>query len=492
MPFGRMCWRPCLIGLTAVALAACGGRDDYGAAGGSNPPPAGNAPGTITLAVTGLATGSSGGLGITGPGGFAATIPTTQTSVAVPAAGDYTITATAVLTGSRVLLPQAATQTITVAAGAPVAAAVAYVDDRALALTLQQVVTNLVSPLFLTSPDGDARLFVVEQAGTIRVISNGVVLPTPFLSIPNPSRVLSGGERGLLSMAFDPLYASNGFFYVYFTDQTGDIAIERYQVSAGNPDIADPTPLRVLTIPHRSFANHNGGLLAFGADGMLYAATGDGGGGGDPLGSGQNLGSLLGKLLRVDVRNASSGAPYAIPADNPFVAQAGAAGEIWAYGLRNPWRFAFDPPADRLYIADVGQNRIEEINAVDATEPGLNYGWNVTEGSLCYPGGPCSTTGLTLPVLEYGHDAAGGCSVTGGFVYRGGAIPELQGRYLYSDACSGWLRSFLLAGASAVERVDWNTTNVGQVLSFGEDSQGEIYLLARRSGVGTIYRIVRQ
>jgi hypothetical protein len=444
----------------------------------------------LTLTVTGLAADGSGALAIAGPGGFAATIPTTQTSVGVPGAGDYTITAAHVLTGSRVLVAQATTQTITIAAGATAAAVVSYVDDRALALGLLQVVTNLVSPLFLTSPAGDARLFVVEQAGTIRIVSAGNLLPTPFLNIA--SRVLAGGERGLLSMAFDPDYASTGFFYVYLTDTNGDIAIERYQVSAGNPNVADPTPLRVLTIPHRNFANHNGGLLAFGPDAMLYAATGDGGGGGDPLGSGQNLNSLLGKLLRIDVRNASSATPYAVPADNPFVGQAGALPEIWAYGLRNPWRFAFDPPAGRLYIADVGQNRIEEINAVDAATPGLNYGWSITEGSLCHPGGTCSMAGFTLPILEYGHDAAGGCSVTGGFVYRGSAIPELQGRYLYSDACSGWLRSFSTAGASAVERVDWNTTNVGQVLSFGEDAQGELYLLARRNGVGTVYRIARQ
>ncbi|HEY5761599.1 MAG TPA: PQQ-dependent sugar dehydrogenase [Rhodocyclaceae bacterium] len=376
MPFGRLSWWPCLFVLTAMALAACGGRDDYGSS--SNPPPAGSAPGTITLATTGLATGSSGALAITGPGGFVANIPTTQTSVAVPGPGDYTITAAEVLNGSRVLAPQAATQTITVRSGTTAAATVAYRDDRALALSLQQVVTSLVSPLYLTSPTGDARLFVVEQAGTIRIISGGVLLPTPFLSIPNPSRLLAGGERGLLSMAFDPQYAANGFFYVYLTDQNGDIAIERYQVSASNANSADPTPLRLLTISHRDFANHNGGLLAFGPDGMLYAATGDGGGGGDPLGSGQNLGSLLGKLLRIDVRNASSGTLYVVPPDNPFVAQAGARPETWAYGLRNPWRFAFDPPAGRLYIADVGQNRIEEINAVAAATAGLNYGWNLT------------------------------------------------------------------------------------------------------------------
>lgn len=352
---------------------------------------------------------------------------------------------------------------------------------------MQEVVFGLSAPVFLTAPAGDPRLFVVEQAGTIRIVQNGTVLAAPFLDIS--ARVTAGGERGLLSMAFDPQYASNGFFFIYFTDLNGDIAIERLRVSSGNPDLADPAPLRILTIAHRDFANHNGGLVAFGPDGLLYIGPGDGGGGGDTLGNGQNLDALLGKLLRIDVSNASAGQPYAIPPLNPFAGQAGRRGEIWAYGLRNPWRYAFDAATALLYIADVGEGAREEVNVAAAATAGLNYGWNITEGSLCFPGDPCNTQGLTLPVLEYAHDPSGGCSITGGRVYRGSAIPELRGRYFYSDFCSGWLRSFAFANGIAAEQVDWNIINVGQIFSFGEDAQQELYML---TSTGRAYKIVRQ
>jgi glucose/arabinose dehydrogenase len=361
-------------------------------------------------------------------------------------------------------------------------------------LALEVVVSGLSAPMFLTSPAGDARLFIVERAGRIRIVQNGTVLAAPFLDIN--SRVTTLGEGGLLSMAFDPQYASNGFFFIFFTaidpanpGVPGDIAIERFQVSSGDPNLADPAPLRILTIDHRAFANHNGGLVAFGPDGFLYIGTGDGGGGGDTLGNGQNLNALLGKLLRIDVSNASAGQPYTIPLQNPFVGQAGRRGEIWAYGLRNPWRYAFDAATGFLYIADVGQARIEEVNVAAAATAGLNYGWNITEGSLCYPGDPCVKQGLTLPVLEYAHDASGACSITGGRVYRGSAIPELQGRYFYSDFCSGWLRSFFYSNGAAAEQTDWNITNVGQIFSFGEDTQKELYML---TSTGSAYRIVRQ
>ena len=355
-----------------------------------------------------------------------------------------------------------------------------------LPLATSVEVTGLNEPVFATAPDGDARLFIVERDGRIVVARGGALSATPFLDIS--ARVGAAGEGGLLSMAFDPRFALNGFFYVYFTEASGDIAIERFQVSAANPDVADTTPLRILTIPHRTFSNHKGGLVRFGPDGFLYLGTGDGGGGGDPLGNGQNLDSLLGKLLRIDVSNASAATPYTVPSTNPFVGQPNRRGEIWAYGLRNPWRFAFDPPANRLYIGDVGQGRVEEVDVSAADSAGLNYGWNVTEGTTCFATEPCDRSGFTLPALEYGHDAAGGCSVIGGFVYRGSALPELQGRYFYSDLCSGWLRSFVFSGGAATDQQQ-SIASMGTVLSFGEDGRKELLVLTQEGQVLRINRV---
>ncbi|HEU4747127.1 MAG TPA: PQQ-dependent sugar dehydrogenase, partial [Gemmatimonadaceae bacterium] len=308
-------------------------------------------------------------------------------------------------------------------------------SDLTLALA-PFVTTGLAAPVFLTQPLNDGRIFVVEQAGRIRVVRDGVLQSTPFLDIT--SRVVSGGERGLLSVAFHPRYATNGYFYVYFTGADGEIRVERFTATA-NPDAADPATSRlIISAAHSQFSNHNGGLVAFGPDGMLWTALGDGGGGGDPLGNGQSFNALLGSMLRIDV---DSGDPYAIPAGNPFVGQSGRRGEIWAKGLRNPWRFAFDAPSGLLYIADVGQSAREEINAQSITTGGLNYGWNITEGLICYNATSCNQTGLTAPVLDYTH-AAGGCSVTGGYVHRGSAIPGLSGHYLYSDYCNRYLKSF--------------------------------------------------
>lgn len=468
-----------LVALLAV-ISACsvGGTSCIGSGGPTT--------GAIDLSVTGLPDGLNGAVTVSGPGGFSQTIQATQTTANL-APGIYTIAAANVLSGSSVYAPQPATQAIDVSAGATANASVIYATAGELRLALQEVVSGLSAPLFLTAPAGDPRLFIVEQTGTIRIVQNGNVLAAPFLDIT--TRVTSGGERGLLSMAFDPQYASNGFFYIYFTDLNLDIAVERYRVSFGDPNLADPVPLRILTIGHREFSNHNGGLVAFGPDGFLYIGTGDGGGGGDTLGNGQNLNALLGKLLRIDVSNASASQPYAIPSLNPFVSQAGRLGEIWAYGLRNPWRYAFDAETGLLYIADVGQNRIEEVNVAAAATAGVNYGWNITEGSLCYPSDPCDKQGLTLPVLEYAHDASGECSITGGRVYRGSAILELRGRYFYSDFCNGWLRSIVYSNGTAAEQTDWGIVNVGQILSFGEDAQGELYMLA---STGKVYKIARQ
>jgi glucose/arabinose dehydrogenase len=333
------------------------------------------------------------------------------------------------------------------------------------------ITSGLSSPVFLAQPLDDGRIFVVEQGGRIRVIRDSVLQTTPFLDLS--TRVLSGGERGLLSVAFHPQYATNHFFYVYFTTQTnGDIRIERFTTTS-NAEVADPaTSKLILTAPHSTYPNHNGGLLAFGLDGMLYAGLGDGGSGGDPLGNGQNFNSVLGSLLRLDVDH---GDPYAIPADNPFAGQANHRGEVWAKGLRNPWRYAFDAPTGLLYIADVGQGAHEEVDVVAANRAGLNYGWNVMEGLSCYNASTCTQTGFELPLIDYGHN--GPCSITGGYVYRGSAIPAIRGHYFYSDYCAGFLRSFRYQNGVAVDQKDWGLTSTA-VTSFGVDFAGELYMMS--------------
>ena len=346
-----------------------------------------------------------------------------------------------------------------------------------LTLRLDPFITSgLTSPVFLTQPLNDGRIFVVEQPGRIRVVRDGVLQTTPFLDIT--SRVLSGGERGLLSVAFHPQYATNRFFYVYYTTRAagtlaaGDIVIERYTTTT-NPEVADPTTAkRIITTPHSQASNHNGGLVAFGPDGMLYAGFGDGGGGGDPFQTGQNQNALLGSLLRIDI----AGDPYTIPSGNPFVGVTGARGEIWAKGLRNPWRVAFDAPTGLLYVADVGQGAREEVDVVAATQPGVNYGWSIMEGTICYNAATCNSAGLTLPVLDYTH-AGGACSITGGYVYRGSAIPGIRGHYFFSDYCAGFLRSFRYENGAAVDQKDWGLP-MSLVTSFGLDFAGEMYVIS--------------
>ena len=333
------------------------------------------------------------------------------------------------------------------------------------------ITSGLSSPVFLAQPLDDGRVFVVEQGGRIRVVRNGALQTTPFLDIS--TRVLSGGERGLLSVAFHPQYATTHFYFFYYTTPTdGDIRIERFTTTS-NAEVADPaTSKLILTAPHSTYPNHNGGLLAFGLDGMLYAGLGDGGSGGDPLGNGQNFNSVLGSLLRLDVDH---GDPYAIPADNPFVGQANHRGEVWAKGLRNPWRYAFDAPTGLLYIADVGQGAHEEVDVVAANRAGLNYGWNVMEGLSCYNASTCTQTGFELPLIDYGHN--GPCSITGGYVYRGYAIPAIRGHYFYSDYCAGFLRSFRYQNGVAVDQKDWGLTST-KVTSFGVDFAGELYMMS--------------
>ena len=346
--------------------------------------------------------------------------------------------------------------------------------------TVAVVVSGLDHPLYLTAPAGDARLFIVEQPGRIRIVRDGRLLEAPFLDLTD--RVSSGGERGLLSVAFHPRYAENGFFYVDYTDQSGDTRIERYRVSAADPDRADPSSRKPILFVEQPYANHNGGLLLFGPDGRLYVGMGDGGSAGDPHGNGQRRDTLLGKLLRLDV---DGGDPYAVPADNPFIGEPGVRGEIWAYGLRNPWRFAFDEPEGTLYVADVGQNRWEEVNVVRAGEGGLDYGWNEMEGAHCFRADSCDRTGRVLPVLEYEHPD--GCSITGGRVYRGRALPDLVGHYFYGDYCEGWVRSFRYADGRATQAREWAFGDLGNVLSFGADAEGELYIL---SANGRVYKLV--
>ena len=347
-----------------------------------------------------------------------------------------------------------------------------------VAIALQEV-ARLTAPTFLTSAPGDSRIFVLEQAGRVRVIENGALLPTSFLDITD--RVGSGGERGLLGLAFHPSYASNGFFFINYTDRAGDTRIERYRVSSDRSQ-GDAASAKLLLTIDQPFANHNGGMVAFGADGMLYIGMGDGGSGGDPQGHGQNLNSLLGKILRIDV---DRGDPYAIPPDNPFAGRPGARGEIWAYGLRNPWRFSFDRPAGRLYLADVGQNAFEEVNVVSATTAGINYGWNRMEGTHCFNAASCDRNGLQIPQVDYGR--ADGCSVTGGYVYRGTRIPALVGHYFYADFCQAGLRSFRMSGDQVTDARRWALPDASSVSSFGVDSQGELYVVTLSSRV---FRIV--
>ena len=347
-------------------------------------------------------------------------------------------------------------------------------------LDVEEVASGLSSPIALASLPDDDRLFIAEQGGMIRIVRDGVVDPVPFLDLR--TRTVAQNERGLLGLAFHPAYDDNGWVYVSFTDLEGDSRIERYTVSA-DPDVADPQSMLLVLAQDQPASNHNGGQIAFGPDGMLYVFFGDGGGGGDPQGNAQNLNSLLGKVLRLDVDNA---APYAIPVSNPFRNQENRRGEIWASGLRNPWRNAFDRVGGRLYIADVGQNRLEEVNVVAANAAGVNYGWNRMEASTCYePATGCDRTGLMLPVAEYDHDE--GCSITGGHVYRGTAIPGIYGHYFYSDYCQGWLRSFRYANDQATEHRTWDIGDVGNVMSFGEDASGELYIL---SSNGRVYRII--
>lgn len=331
---------------------------------------------------------------------------------------------------------------------------------------------------------GNGRLFIVEQDGIIRVIANDPTATAAPVFLDIRARVSAGGEAGLLGLAFHPNYAQNGFFYVNYTHEaSGTLVtrIARFQVTS-NPDVADPNSERILLTVVQPFPNHNAGDLAFGPDGYLYITMGDGGSGGDPGNRAQNLDDLLGKLLRLDVDNSSSSQNYAIPADNPFVGRAGR-DEIWASGLRNPWRISFDRATGDLYTADVGQNAWEEVDFQPADSPGgENYGWRLKEGTHCFnPSSNCDPGGLTEPMYEYRQEN-GRCAITGGFVYRGQQFPTLHGWYLFADFCTGEL--FGLAPGTRAP-VHFATAD-GSISTFGEDDSGELFFATLG---GTIHRV---
>lgn len=333
------------------------------------------------------------------------------------------------------------------------------------------VVDGLTRPVDLQSAfDGSGRLFIIEKYGVIRIFKDGQLMPQPFLNIED--RVDDGSnEMGLLGLAFHPDYEQNGYFYVNYTGDGGNTRISRFQAVG---DSADPNSEQVLMVVDQPFPNHNGGAVVFGPDGYLYLGLGDGGAAGDPFKNGQNTGALLGKILRIDV---NKGVPYTVPADNPF------GNEVWAYGLRNPWRMSFDRATGDLWIGDVGQNKYEEIDYLPAgSAGGANFGWSIMEASYGYDG--TSQPGMFLPAAEYSHNF--GCSVTGGYVYRG-SMPEWNGVYLYGDYCTGTVWGLILSNGQWQSRVMFETDLL--ITSFGVDEAGELYLV---SDNGSAYILARK
>ncbi len=360
-------------------------------------------------------------------------------------------------------------------------------DLAGYGLTFEEVATGLSNPLWITSPPDDPRLFVLEQTGTVRIIQDGTLLPGPFLDISD--RITTQGtEQGLLGLAFHPDYATNGAFYVYYNDTEGTVTVSRFSVT-DDPNVADPASQVTQLTQDKKFPNHNGGAIVFGPDGYLYLGLGDGGSANDPDGNGQSLGTWLGKLLRIDPDPAAAtgAGQYTVPEDNPFVGTADARPEIWAYGLRNPWRISFDMVTGDLWTADVGQDEWEEVDFQPAgSAGGEDYGWSIREGANCFQAETCDTDGLTDPVTQYNHSE--GVSVTGGYVYRGTAIPELAGTYLYADFGTG-----LLWGAQPVGNGSYAAStpiDTGfNITSFGQGNDGEIYLALFGQDGGSIVRL---
>ena len=377
-------------------------------------------------------------------------------------------------TSTQASLGGEATTTTPAGPGAPAAGSFAT----------EEVATGFSRPVFVTNAgDGSGRLFVVEKPGTIEIVKDGKRAATPFLDITAIVRS-SSNEQGLLGLAFHPEFARNGRFFVAYTGRSGENSVAEYRVSPPSGDVADTDSAKLLIAVSDPFPNHNGGMLAFGPDGYLYISMGDGGSAGDPNGNGQDLGTMLGKILRIDI---DGGGDYAIPATNPFANQAGAKPEIWAYGLRNPWRFSFDRETGDLWIADVGQNKYEEIDFQSGnSKGGENYGWNTMEGDHCFkPAQGCDQSGLVKPVFEYDHGK--GCSVTGGYVYRGKAVPALSGRYLFTDYCGATLWASTRGAYGKVATAEIGKLPEG-VTAFGEDEAGELYFTV--DGEGAVYRFV--
>jgi glucose/arabinose dehydrogenase len=371
---------------------------------------------------------------------------------------------------STTVAPSTSEASSTTAAGAQAASSAQF---RAARVRLVRV-AQLEQPVAMALRPGERTLYLAEQVGRVRAIRGGQLNPTPVVDISD--QVTAGGEQGLLGLAFSP---DGRYLYLAYTDRDGNHQISELTMRGQR---ADPGSERSLLHFDDPFPNHNGGQLAFGPDRRLYIAFGDGGSGGDPLGNGQSLGTLFGKILRIDPRP-SGGRPYGIPPDNPFVDRGGARPEIWDYGLRNPWRFSFDAATGDLWIGDVGQNAYEEVDHEPAGSGGRNYGWNRREGLHAYGGGE-RPDGAVDPVIEYSHDS-GGCTVIGGFVYRAQRVRGLRGAYLYGDYCAGWVRAARVSGGKVAERRDLGL-RVPSLSSFGADADGELYALSLG---GDVYRI---
>jgi glucose/arabinose dehydrogenase len=353
--------------------------------------------------------------------------------------------------------------------------------NAAPAIGFEPVLTDLNGPLgYLDANDGTDRFFVVEKDGRVLVSAGGELRDSPFLDISE--LVSTGSEQGLLGMALDPGFAENGRVFVSYTDTEGDSQIVRYTVSADDPDRLDPDSAFTILSLDQPYRNHNGGNILFGPDGYLYLGFGDGGSQGDPDNRAQDPAQFFGKILRIDVSGAQE--PYGIPPDNPFVDDPSFAPEIFAWGLRNPWRFSFDRETGDLWIGDVGGGSFEEIDLVPAGTSGPNFGWSIFEGEECYRGEGCDQADLTPPVTQYPHDY--GCSVTGGYVYRGANIPDLVGTYLFADYCTGYLWGLIPNGDGAYTATEYLETDMSPS-SFAQDASGELYITDLN---GAIYRLV--